>query len=134
MGLRGKVRTNIEFVSDSGAWYFVFDGSGFNIECPWRILSAGRIALGNCDHNQWFGLPAPIDAAQVAHELLDESPIADVRLEEKTADLTITFQNGAVLEVFNHSAGYKGWNGCAGGVQVIALGGGDVAVSDCSPT
>lgn len=28
-----------------------------HVACPWRTLVRGRIAFGNCDHGQTFGLP-----------------------------------------------------------------------------
>ena len=37
-------------------------GATLNLECPWKLLSEGRIAYGGDDDGQQFGLPEPIDA------------------------------------------------------------------------
>jgi hypothetical protein len=43
--------------------------------------------------------------------------------------LRIEFQGSLVLEIFNHSAGWEGWNVTGeNGNQVIALGGGELAI------
>jgi hypothetical protein len=87
----------------------------------------GRINLGHEDHEQQFGLPAPLDGQQKALALLS-SKIVRVIIHESTADLTIDFENGTSLEVFNNSGGYEGWN-CshADGLQIIGMGGGGLA-------
>jgi hypothetical protein len=46
-------------------WVFRFaDQASLRVEFPWRILCNGRIAFGDCDHAQQFGLPEPIDGAK----------------------------------------------------------------------
>ena len=43
-------------------WLFRFANEvGLRATCPWRILAKGRIAHGDCDHAQKFGLPEPVD-------------------------------------------------------------------------
>jgi hypothetical protein len=106
-------------------WSFRFEGgTGIYISCPWRIVANGRIYLGHVDHEQQFGLPAPLDGQQKALEYLS-SKVVRVTIREITADLTIDFENGSSLEVFNNSGGYEGWN-ClnAEGLQIIGMGGG----------
>jgi hypothetical protein len=87
----------------------------------------GGIDLGHRDHEQQFGLQAPLDGQQKALALLS-SKIVRVKIHESTADLTIDFENGASLEVFNSSGGYEGWI-CsnAEGLEVIGMGGGGLA-------
>ena len=78
-------------------------------ECPWRILRGGRIALSSDDHGQKFGLPAHIDAAAVAAELLADAIISGVQLREGTADLFIDFGSALRLEIIPLSSGYESW-------------------------
>jgi hypothetical protein len=53
------------------SWRFEFEGrTTLDVRCPWRIIARGRIALGNGDHEQQFGLPKPVDAKQEAERLL----------------------------------------------------------------
>ena len=88
----------------------------------------GRIALGNGDHGQQFGLPKLVDAKQEAEKLLD-GPVKKIAVREETADLLVEFQNSTCLEIFNSSSGYEGWEcSSTNGLLVIAQGGGELAM------
>lgn len=110
-------------------WVFDFgEGCMLSVGSPWRIRDGNRIRLGDCDHDQQFGLPAPVDAELAACDLLKGRAVCDLVLAEGTADLTIEFEGGLRLEVFNNSSGYEGWQLAApGGRLLVALGDGDVA-------
>lgn len=101
--------------------------------CPWRILTAAGIALGNADHSQKFGLPKPVDAQEEAQKLLDAKVVRLV-VRAKTADLLIEFENGSGLEAFNTSSGYEGWE-CSDkdGLLVVTRGGGELATWNVAP-
>jgi hypothetical protein len=48
--------------SDPLPWLFSFSrGARLTVECPWRIIAEGHIAVSSEDHGQQYGLPAPID-------------------------------------------------------------------------
>jgi hypothetical protein len=112
-------------------WQFRFgDGEAtLNLECPWRLLLNGAIALGDDDDGQQFGLPAPLDGVKEAEKLLSASQVSLVEIREGCGDLSLTFQNGVRLEAFNGSSGYEGWT-CSGkiGVTVVAQGGGNLSI------
>ncbi len=75
---------------------FDFEGrTVLDVRCPWRILSATGIALGNVDHQQQFGLPTPIEAQQEAQKLLADR-IVKATIREKTADLILELEQGVV--------------------------------------
>lgn len=99
---------------------------------PWRIVANGRIALGDEDDGQWFGLPAPLDGEERAASVLGQRVVQDVHVDEETGDLRIIFDGNTRIDVFNHSFGYEGWDayytfeGERWGV--IAMGGGEIAV------
>jgi hypothetical protein len=52
------------------SWSFVFGPLAVHVECLWRVLANGRIALTRNDDGQQFGLPAPVDALTEAQALL----------------------------------------------------------------
>ena len=111
------------------SWRFEFEGrTTLDVRCPWRILAKGRIALGNLDHEQQFGLPKQVDAKQEAERLL-VSPVTKVTLRDQTADLILELEQGTSLEVFNSSSGYEGWE-CSStdGLLAVAMGGGELSV------
>lgn len=117
-------------------WQFAFGSEGvtLNLECPWRFLLHGAVVFGGDDHQQQFGLVAPIDGVQKSRGLVSNSAVTSVEVRDGTGDLTIEFQNGVRLEAFNSSAGYEGWT-CSlrDGRVIVAQGGGNVCVSNPIP-
>ena len=97
------------------------------IASPWRLISDGRIALGWEDHGQLFGRSAPLDAPQIAASLIRETTVVEAEIDDSSGDLSILFENGRILQVFNGSCGYEGWQVFGPGSRaVIAQGGGNV--------
>jgi len=88
----------------------------------------GRIALGDCDHGQKFGLPEPVDGPAEAKRLLSNKSIQAVVVREDAGDLAITFSDRTVLEVFQISSGHEGWQIGIPGLNVVVMGGGDLAM------
>jgi hypothetical protein len=122
----------VRFAAES--WRFEFDGQTIlDVRCPWRIVAKGRIALGNADDGQQFGLPSPVDARQEALKLFADR-IARVTIREDTADLTLELDRGTQLEVFNSSSGYEGWE-CSSknGLLLVARGGGELEMWNTDP-
>jgi hypothetical protein len=114
------------------SWSFDFEGRfGLNAHCPWRIVNEHGIALGSEDDAQKFGLPAPLNGAKVAMELLTLKPLKKLVITDKTGDLLLEFESEVRLEVFNNSSGYEGRNcGTPSGLEVIGMGGGGTANSN----
>jgi hypothetical protein len=80
----------------------------------------------------FFGLPTPVDAGQQAASLL-LGPITGAELAPITSDLRIRFGATFTLEFLNTSSGHEAWHlvireGERKAREVVALGGGDVAV------
>ena len=107
-------------------------GGGISIAVPWRIVASGRIAFADTDDRQQFGLPAPIDGEAEANRLISGKAITRLSINEETADLSLHFGDAARLDLFNHSMAYEGWDIAltpeTGGLRVIALGGGELAI------
>ena len=125
---KGARCTSVELYAH-GSWSFDFEGRlRLNVQCPWRIVSDGGIALGSEDDGQQFGLPAPVKGEAVALHLLAATPLEQLLITEKTGDVVFELESGIRLEVFNNSSGYEGWNcGTSSGLAVIGMGGGTTA-------
>jgi hypothetical protein len=96
--------------SEPSMWFFALgDSLGINVECPWRLIHQGGIAVSGDDHRQQFGLPAPIDAAESATSLLTGAAVQCVKVREGTADLLIDFNGDRRLEIIPFSSGYESW-------------------------
>lgn len=125
----GEQITKISF-SEPSQWFFYLGvNRSISVECPWRILNHGSIAVSHDDHNQKFGLPAPIDAVESASSLLVGVKIKKVEVREGTLDILIAFAGDLRVEIIPFSSGYEGWQvTCPSGHQVIAQGGGQLNV------
>lgn len=113
-------------------WTFgLSEGVGLAVSAPWRIVSGGRIAFASEDDGQMFGLKSPVDGEAEARKHLGSKAITAVTLDRETADLTLHFDAGTRIDVFNNSRGYEGWQ--ARYVihdkrwSLIAMGGGELA-------
>lgn len=111
-------------------WLFRYaDNVSLRVACPWRILVEGRIAHGDGDDGQQFGLPTPVDGKERSKSLLLDKAIQGVSIREDAGDLTVTFSDRTALEILNASSGYEGWQLSDGvGLSVVALGGGELAL------
>jgi hypothetical protein len=92
------------------------------------LLLKGAIVYGGDDDDQQFGLPEPIDGLKKTMKFLAASPVIALNVREACSDLSLTFENGVVLEAFDGSSGYEGWT-CSGTEgTVVAQGGGTLSV------
>ena len=131
--LNGKTCTRV-YQHDPHNVSFGFGPGVVRVDCLWRIVAGGRLVRTSQDHEQRFGLPAPLDACAEAESLLGGRRVAAARVREETADLLVEFDGGLLLEVLSDSAGYEPWEFTAPGVHLIALGGGGfVDSSTASP-
>jgi len=91
-------------------WVFQF-GSGvvLSTQSYWRVLSHDSILLTSEDDGQKYGLPTPVDAEASIRELLDNRIAARVDVDQATADFTIRFDNGMILQIVNLSSGFEAW-------------------------
>ena len=129
--LKWMVGRSISQVSltDPDYWLFQFATGGIiSAQCHWRILDHGHIAVSNDDHKQQFGLPEPIDAAEVASGLLSPLSVRDVEVREGTADLLISFTQDKLLQIIPFSSGYESWQiRDPFGTCIVAQGGGQLS-------
>jgi hypothetical protein len=73
------------------------------------VLSREAILLSSGDDGEQYGLPKPVDAEASIHELLGNRVVAEVNVDQASADFTIHFDNGTVLQILNLSSGYEAW-------------------------
>src|SRR5579859_2206466 len=126
--LRGSSVTSLDHYAED-SWRLNFEAAGLNIQCPWRIVGNDAVVLGGSDHEQKFGLPQPIDVTVEALRLLKGKTVESARIDQKTADLCITFAGDIRIDVFNDSSGYEGWTFAdQRGTWLIAPGGGQMEI------
>ena len=83
------------------------DGSRIRADY-WRIVRDGKARMSSFDHQQRYGLPAPIDAfAQIA-EALDGKTLREAMWDNRTGDIVLSFEPNVELQVFAFT-GYEDW-------------------------
>jgi hypothetical protein len=127
--LQHRSLTAIQYDEATDEWLFDFDDDYvLQVASPWRLVTAGTIAVGHCDHGHRFGLPEPLDVPSAVMEALKDRSVVAITIADATADLSIDFGAGTRLEIFNNSSGYEGWALAAPGNRlIVAQGGGNLA-------
>jgi hypothetical protein len=108
--VQGLACEEIRHDPETDRWEFRFGSNvSFAVATPWRVLAGGRIQVGGADDGQWFGLPRPVDAAARAMEFLRGRPVREFSIDLLSADVSVDFGDDVLLQVFNSSSGYEGW-------------------------
>jgi len=112
----------------SARWLLSFGSDAdISIECLWRIIQSERIVLTSEDHEQKFGLPAPLNASARGEALLAGKFVTSAQLREATADIILTFEHELKMEILSTSAGYESWQlRDPKGMSYVAQGGGQL--------
>lgn len=74
----------------------------------WRMIRDGKSHTSSFDHQQTYGLPAPIDAFARIAESLDGTILREAKWNPRTGDLVFSFEPELELQVFNFT-GYEDW-------------------------
>lgn len=101
------------------------------MECPWRIVAEGKIAVTDTDDGQMFGHGTPVSGVETAWAMLANKKVLAIEVAPITGDLTLEFEQTTWLQLFNGSSGHEAWvaevkNGPA--CTVVAQGGGRVVI------
>jgi hypothetical protein len=75
----------------------------------WRVIKDGKAGISSFDHQQQYGLPAPIDAIKELQEELQNKTVTDAHLDKETGDLLFHFAGSVKFHVFNFT-GYEIWD------------------------
>jgi hypothetical protein len=74
----------------------------------WRLIKSGKADVSSFDHQEKYGLPAPIDALLELKQAFQNAPVSDARRDRRTGDLLFSLEGEVELEVFNFT-GYEVW-------------------------
>ena len=106
------------------------DGSTITTESLWRLITDNGIKISSDDHGQKFGLSAPLDAIKIMKETIGQKTIKEFKLDSRSGDLSILFDNADELQFLNDSSGYESWHIVHGNQEVICMGGGKLHEMD----
>ena len=74
----------------------------------WRLIENEKAGISSFDHQQQYGLPAPINAIAELQELIQDKVVFGARLDSETGDLIFNFDGNIKLQIFNFT-GYEVW-------------------------
>jgi hypothetical protein len=74
----------------------------------WRVTKGGKADISSFDHQQQYGLPAPIDAISELQQQLQDKIVTNAQLDRETGDLLFQFTDNIKFQVFNFT-GYEVW-------------------------
>jgi hypothetical protein len=77
----------------------------------WRIIKDGKAGRSSFDHQQQYGLAAPIDAIKDLQEELQCRVVTDAQFDKETGDLLFQLSENVRFQVFNFSS-YEVWDMC----------------------
>ena len=125
--LVGKSIAKLAPADPPGPCAFAFsDGSHILVECDWRIVHSGRVALAAKDHRQLFGRQEPLDVGREGAALLAGKAVTRASLRD-TGDLVVEFEGDIRLETFTDSCGYESCTiDLVDGSKVVVTGGGAI--------
>ena len=109
-------------------WVFSFgDEVALIVGAPWRLIVDGRNEFGDCDHDQQFGLPTPVNGIAETGRFVTGKSVKAVSIRT-TGDLRLAFDDEAVREMIQTSCGYEAWELSAPKLKIVAQGGGQLAI------
>lgn len=84
-------------------------GNGSKLRAEyWRVTREGKVSISSFDHQQQYGLPAPIDAIKELQENLRDRTVTHAQLDGESGDLFLAFSGNIKFRVFNFTS-YEVW-------------------------
>jgi hypothetical protein len=105
------------------AWVFAFGRGALSLDCPWRLVDAGALALAGHDHGQRLDGQTPFDALAEARRRLLGRKIVEAQVAADTGDLDLLIEGGARLQAFADSVAFEAWRLDRSGFAIAAAGG-----------
>jgi hypothetical protein len=106
--MRNDIESGPEPYGEASVLLHFSDGSRLRATY-WRLLINNRVAFSSFDHDQKYGLPAPIDAKADLQRALSGKECRSARMDEETGDLVFEFETDLRLQVFCFSS-YEVWH------------------------
>ena len=74
-----------------------------------RVIENEKEVVSSFDHQQKYGLPAPIDSIRELQKVLQKKTVTEARLDKETGDLLFQFAGNIKLQIFAFSS-YEVWH------------------------
>ena len=120
---------SITYDVNSDSYYFLFNEKiSLTVTGFWRILIENKINIVSLDNGQQFGHPKPINLIEITTKLLKDKKLKEIKINKETADLTLTFSNNIILEIYISSSGYETYSLSLKEKRYLGLGSGEIGI------
>jgi hypothetical protein len=108
-GATANVSCSGAYTDEGGASVQLVFSDGSRLRADyWRIVKGDKAGVSSFDHDQKYGLPAPIDAVRTLEQELQNKRVTSAALDARTGDLLFGFEGYLEFRVFNFT-GYEVW-------------------------
>lgn len=91
-------------------WVFQVRPAGwFQTQNPWRLLRGDELQVTSSEHGHQYGLPEPINSADLAMSKVSGLAIESVIMPAKSGDLILAIEAEFRLEILSLYRGYESW-------------------------
>ena len=108
-------------------WFFrLNDGAVIAAtDSPWRLVTPKGVAITSEDHGHQFGLPSPVDAAEIVKPQALGRRIDNCEVDKKTGTSSSTWDQ-FLLRSYVFSSGYEAWHLTHSSLEIVCTGGGKI--------
>jgi len=116
--------------SEADNWCFSFaNGIYVNVEGGlWRLLRDNKIVKVSYDHEQKFGLSAPLNLTKTVTEILNGKYLTKMEVVETTGDLLLSISDSISIEIFITSSGYESYSFAIDKKRYVGMGSGEISM------
>lgn len=111
-------------------WAFSFKSGEITTAAPWRVVTGGRIQLGDTDVHPALEVANTPTGEARTNALLQGRHVRAIKVDRATADLCVLFDADTWLEIFNDSVGQEAWSAkfvvADQSMSIVGMGGGAV--------
>ncbi len=94
----------------------------------WRLLENNKIKRVSTDHQQQFGLQAPIDLTEEINKILKGKNLKIIEIVENTGDLLLHISDNIKVQIFIDSSGYESYTFAFDNKTYLGQGAGDISM------
>jgi len=120
---------SVTYDVNSDSYYFLFNEKiSLTVTGFWRLLIENKITIVSLDNGKQFGLPKPINLVEIITKILKTKTLKEIKINKETADLTLTFSNNIILEIYISSSGYETYSLSLKEKRYLGLGSGEIGI------
>lgn len=125
-----NVLTSLEILNEAPYYSLQFIGEDTYIHLTsfWRAIVDSKLSFSSDDDKQKFGNQENFDIGKEYVASFGNKRVIRIEVRKPISDLILQYEDGSYIEIFADSGGYESWIISGKGIQIICLGGGELAI------